>query len=56
MSFLASSRQGHACPVFFQAWVHVLTDPDGVMPKLTAGKEITVSGRVNRADLSILPA
>jgi len=38
------------------AWVHVHTDPDGVMPKLKVGKEITVTGKVNRADLSITPS
>ncbi|MCX6848146.1 MAG: hypothetical protein NTY98_04440 [Verrucomicrobia bacterium] len=38
------------------AWVYIHTDPSGVVPKLKVGKEITVSGKVNRADLSITPA
>lgn len=37
------------------AWVHIHTDPNGVMPKLKVGKEIVVTGKVNRADLSLTP-
>lgn len=38
------------------AWVHVYTDPEGVMPKLKEGKEITVTGKINRSDISITDA
>jgi hypothetical protein len=38
------------------AWVYIHTDPEGVVPKLKVGKEILVTGKVNRADLSITDA
>ena len=38
------------------AWVYVHTDPNGVIPKIKVGKEVTVTGKVNRADLSVTEA
>lgn len=32
------------------AWVLVQTDPNGVMPKIKVGREITVTGKVTRAE------
>lgn len=31
-------------------WVQVHTDPNGVIPKIKVGKEITVTGKVTRAE------
>lgn len=35
------------------AWVLVHKDPNGVIPKLRVGKDITVSGKISRTELSL---
>ncbi|MBL9178571.1 MAG: hypothetical protein JNM65_10935 [Verrucomicrobiaceae bacterium] len=34
------------------AWAYVRQDPDGVIPKLKIGKDVIVSGKISRADLT----
>lgn len=38
------------------AWIHVHTDPNGVIPKLKVGKVVTVTGKINRADITVTQA
>lgn len=34
------------------AWAYVRQDPDGVIPKLKIGKDVVVTGKISRADLT----
>ncbi|MBN8422828.1 MAG: hypothetical protein J0L73_28225 [Verrucomicrobia bacterium] len=45
-------RGGDTLLVF--SWVMVHTDPDGLIPKIRLGDEITVTGTVNRAELTAI--
>ena len=36
--------------------VYIHTDPNGVMPKIKEGKEVTITGKVTRADLTVTGA
>jgi len=47
-------RGGDTLAVF--SWVMVHTDPNGLIPKIRIGDEITVSGKVNRAELTATDA
>lgn len=47
-------RGGDTFSVF--AWVMVHTDPLGLIPKIRVGDEITVTGKVNRAELTAVDA
>jgi hypothetical protein len=47
-------RGGDTLLVF--SWVMVHTDPQGLIPKIRIGDEITVTGKVNRAELTAVDA
>ncbi len=38
--------------IIVSAWIYVHTDPDGLIPKIRPGKEVTVSGKILRADIT----
>lgn len=39
--------------VDLSAWVHVRSDPAGIMAKVRSGQELIVTGQINRSDITI---